>query len=466
MLPADRGHPLQGWANRFGLGEPDGHRHQARGEGPDPDARVAEASVPGEPGLRVLDRTWKPGYSIQMAIGQGQILVTPLQMTRLYAMIANGGKLVTPHLADDVELTGPNGQPARVLRRFGAQPPQPSGVDPTALRYVQQGLEEATHSPIGTSSGVFGNFPVDIAGKTGSAEKHVTLPGYPYPSNQTQSWWCGYGPYDEPTIVVCALIENGGHGGTAAAPAALKVFEQYFGKNGQQHEPHSPTDDDRSRRPEITRAARPPGQRGSRARRRAAPARLGAARRARRDRRLRAVGDRRHHDARRGRIVDDAPGPLRVRGRSSLPRGAVRRSRHVPAPVAADLLRDARPDGVRARGRRRDARLEAVDRRRLLHVPAVRVRQGAVRPRARGLPRRARAVDQLGARDPRRARLRARADRARVRPAGHRHRARLHLGARRGPLHRRRALVAPRATRGGDGDRRARRAVAPARPPA
>jgi penicillin-binding protein 2 len=48
-----------------------------------------------------------------------------------------------------------------------------------------------------------------------------------------QSWWCGYGPYLQPTIVVCALIENGGHGGTAAAPAALKVFEHYFGKNGQ-----------------------------------------------------------------------------------------------------------------------------------------------------------------------------------------------------------------------------------------
>ena len=78
--------------------------------------------------------------------------------------------------------------------------------------------------------GVFGNFPVNIAGKTGSAEKNVTLPGDVYPQNLTQSWWCGYGPYDQPTIVVCAVIENGGHGGTAAAPAALKVFEQYFKK--------------------------------------------------------------------------------------------------------------------------------------------------------------------------------------------------------------------------------------------
>ncbi|HEX4526076.1 MAG TPA: penicillin-binding protein 2 [Gaiellaceae bacterium] len=230
VLPADRGHPLQGWANRFGLGELSGIDISPEVPGLIPTPEWRRQAYPASQGYGVIDRTWKPGYSIQMAIGQGQILVTPLQMTRLYAMIANGGNLVTPHLADDVELTGPNGQPARVLRRFGAQPPQPSGVDPTALHYVQQGLEEATHAAFGTGVGVFGNFPVNIAGKTGSAEKNVTLPGDRYPQNLTQSWWCGYGPYDQPTIAVCAVIENGGHGGTAAAPAALRVFEQYFNK--------------------------------------------------------------------------------------------------------------------------------------------------------------------------------------------------------------------------------------------
>jgi penicillin-binding protein 2 len=61
----------------------------------------------------------------------------------------------------------------------------------------------------------------------------VTLPGYPHALKFNQSWWCGYGPTDNPTITVCAVIENGGHGGTAAAPAALKVFEAYFHKQGQ-----------------------------------------------------------------------------------------------------------------------------------------------------------------------------------------------------------------------------------------
>ncbi|NUR78045.1 MAG: penicillin-binding protein 2 [Thermoleophilia bacterium] len=233
LLPPDRGHPLQGWANRFGLGEKTSVDVGPEVPGLIPTPEWRRQAYPASQGFGIVDRTWKPGYSIQMAIGQGQILVTPLQMARLYALIANGGKLVTPHIADDVELTGSGGQPARVLRRFGAQPAQPTGVDPTALSYVQQGLEEATHSAIGTSAGVFGSFPVDIAGKTGSAEKTVRLPGFPNPSPEVQSWWCGYGPYDKPTIVVCALIENGGHGGTSAAPAALKVFEHYFGKTGQ-----------------------------------------------------------------------------------------------------------------------------------------------------------------------------------------------------------------------------------------
>ena len=232
-LPADRGHKLQAWANRFGLGETSGLDVGPESAGLIATPEWRRQAFPASAGYGELDRTWKPGYSIQMAIGQNQVLVTPLQMARFYAMIANGGKLVTPHVADDVELTGNDGRPIRVLRRFGAQSPQPTGVDATALTYVQRGLEEATHSSLGTSSGVFGQFPVDIAGKTGSAEKLVQLPGYPAPQNLTQSWWCGYGPYDAPSIVVCAVIENGGHGGTAAAPAALKVFEKFFGQTAQ-----------------------------------------------------------------------------------------------------------------------------------------------------------------------------------------------------------------------------------------
>jgi penicillin-binding protein 2 len=159
------------------------------------------------------------------------VTVTPLQMARFYAMIANGGKLVTPHLVEDVETPAANGQRPVVERTFAADPPTDSGVDPAALQVVREGLYSATHSRDGTSSGVFGSYPVPIAGKTGTAEKVVPLPGYPADHLEDQAWWCGYGPADtdQAKIVVCAVIENGGHGGTAAAPAAMHVIEKFFG---------------------------------------------------------------------------------------------------------------------------------------------------------------------------------------------------------------------------------------------
>jgi penicillin-binding protein 2 len=228
-LPPSRGHPLQNWASRFGFGTTTGLDVQGEVPGLVPTPEWRRTHYAGAPYTSV-DRTWKPGYSVQLAIGQGDLLVTPLQMARFYAMLANGGQLVTPHIAADVEQPTSDPKTPRVLQRFGSQPPTPSGVDPSAIQIVDDGLFEATHSPIGTSYGVFGSFPIPIAGKTGTAEKLITVPGYPQPLKFNQSWWCGYGPYGSPTIAVCVVIENGGHGGDSAAPAALKVFQAYFKK--------------------------------------------------------------------------------------------------------------------------------------------------------------------------------------------------------------------------------------------
>jgi penicillin-binding protein 2 len=156
-------------------------------------------------------------------------------MARFYAMIANGGKLVTPHVLMDVEQSSSNNQgrplPARMF-----PPPVSANVSASALDVVRKGLLEATHASFGTSAAIFSSFPVAIAGKTGTAEK-VLDPGDGYPRIFDQSWWCGYGPADRASLVVCALIENGGHGGTAAAPAALHVFEQYFHQTATQNGP-------------------------------------------------------------------------------------------------------------------------------------------------------------------------------------------------------------------------------------
>jgi penicillin-binding protein 2 len=236
-LPPSQGHPLQAWAGRFGIGRPTGVGIGPESAGllPTPEWRKRTFTAKTDPDHWEVDRLWKTGDSIQLTIGQKDLLVTPLQMTRFYALVANGGRLVRPHLVEDAQVGGGSPRsPARVTHTFTRPAPRPVGLDPIALAVVQDGLYQATHSPLGTSYGVFGNFPVTIAGKTGTAEKIIKLPQFGYSGPQDQSWWCGYGPAasgQTPELVVCALIENGGHGGDAAAPAALKVFESYFHRN-------------------------------------------------------------------------------------------------------------------------------------------------------------------------------------------------------------------------------------------
>jgi penicillin-binding protein 2 len=219
---------MQEWAKTWGFGVPTGFGLGTEAVGLVPTPAWRRTAYTSD-----WDRAWNPGDSIQLAIGQKEVRVTPLQMARFYAMLANGGKLVTPYVVQSVETPGANGRSSVVLRRFAPEPPQIAGVDPAALQVVRDGLYSATHSEYGTSVGVFGTYPIPIAGKTGTAEKVVPIPGYPPGHLEDQSWWCGYGPSDEEArIVVCAVIENGGHGSTAAAPAALKVFEKFFGVKG------------------------------------------------------------------------------------------------------------------------------------------------------------------------------------------------------------------------------------------
>ena len=222
-LPADRGQPLQRWADAFGFGQPTGTDAGPDVAGLVPTIRWRETTYTPQtdPGHWQVDRLWKPGDSIELAIGQGNLLVTPLQMARFYSLLANGGKLVTPHVLMEVQ-----NQNGTVVPVPPVPAPKAVGVDPAALQVVQQGLWEGTHSTFGTSYPVFGSFPVSIAGKTGTAEKVVSLPGYT--GLQNQSWWCGYGPTSGAKLVVCVVIENGGHGGTAAAPAAARVFSAFF----------------------------------------------------------------------------------------------------------------------------------------------------------------------------------------------------------------------------------------------
>jgi penicillin-binding protein 2 len=228
LLPPDRGQPLQRWARKFGFGGTTGIDvgPEVPGTVPTIGWRHRMFTRRTDPTNWRIDRLWKPGDSINLAIGQGDLLVTPIQMARLYAAIANGGKLVTPHVLMDVQNANGTIVPTAAP---SARRPIP-GLDPANLRVVQQGLLQGTHDPLGTSYGVFGNFPYSIAGKTGTAQKLVHPPGTPanFTRDESQSWWCGYGPTNDPKLVVCAVIENGGEGGAAAAPAAERVFARFF----------------------------------------------------------------------------------------------------------------------------------------------------------------------------------------------------------------------------------------------
>jgi penicillin-binding protein 2 len=226
---------MQDWARKFGFGGPAGLDIGGEASGLIPTPAWRRKHFKG------IDRAWNPGELIQLAIGQKDLTVTPLQMARFYAALANGGKLVTPYVVQSAERPAAEGEPAVPVKTFPPRPPQDVGVDPGAISIVREGLFDATHDVNGTSSGVFASFPVPVAGKTGTAEKVVQLPGYPAGHLEDQAWWCGWGPFDgsehvtstgarRGPIVVCAVIENGGHGGAVAAPTALKVFEQWFGE--------------------------------------------------------------------------------------------------------------------------------------------------------------------------------------------------------------------------------------------
>ena len=146
--------------------------------------------------------------------------MTPLQMAAFYAMLANGGNMVTPYLVSDVEQPRREGVAARRLRRFTSPPPKPSGVDPAALAPVRDGLFRATHGADRHFVGRLRELPGPDLGQDGNREKVVPLPGYPATTSRISPGGAAGALGRARSIVVCALIENGGHGSTAAAPAA------------------------------------------------------------------------------------------------------------------------------------------------------------------------------------------------------------------------------------------------------
>jgi penicillin-binding protein 2 len=158
---------------------------------------------------------WFPGDGVNLAIGQGDLLVTPLQMASLYAAIANGGTLYRPHLISEIP-AWTDDQEDIVAK------PEVVGTLPVSAEHlaaIQRGLEGVTQPPYGTSYKVFQGMPITVAGKSGTAENNFELP---------HSWWVGYAPAADPQIVVIAVVENVGEGSKFAAPVVRQVLEAWL----------------------------------------------------------------------------------------------------------------------------------------------------------------------------------------------------------------------------------------------
>ena len=181
---SDDGGPIQEWARALGLGEPTGLDVGGEGAGrvPTPEQRndaYAENTSPDSPCGKeicldkgeVTDREWSLGDNVNLAIGQGDVQVDPLQMAVAYAALANGGDIVRPHVG--LRVDDPQG---RAIQEIDPAVRDHVDIDPAAQRTIMDGLHGAAMEPEGTSYPVFGGYPVDIAGKTGTAE---TGPGRP-----------------------------------------------------------------------------------------------------------------------------------------------------------------------------------------------------------------------------------------------------------------------------------------------
>jgi penicillin-binding protein 2 len=211
-----KGTELEDWATRLGLGKSTGIDIPGEVVGLMPTPQWKKKHFAG-PHFNAVDRNWPPGDSIHLAVGQGYVTATPLQMAVAYAAIANGGYVVTPHLG--LKLLNPSGTLARTLK-----PPRRRKLDilPGVLSWIRRGLVLAANGGNGTSTPVFAGYPVTVAGKTGTAEVVVggRLLNY--------AWYISYAPADNPKYVVAVMIEKGGHGGTAAAPAARMIYDALF----------------------------------------------------------------------------------------------------------------------------------------------------------------------------------------------------------------------------------------------
>jgi penicillin-binding protein 2 len=206
---------IQKWAHKLGLGRKTGidlpPATENAGLVPSEKWRNKRFNTKLKNGQRLGDRPWSVGDNVNLAVGQGDLQANPLQMATAYAAIGNGGYLVTPHLGERVEDSD-----GAAIQEFPTPPRRKVGVRPEYRQAIMDGLHQAAESPGGTSYPIFKGFPIQVAGKTGTAQKGLGRPD--------QSWYIVMAPYPNPRYVVAVTSEAGGFGADTAAPAACKIL--------------------------------------------------------------------------------------------------------------------------------------------------------------------------------------------------------------------------------------------------
>jgi len=161
-----------------------------------------------------FNESWFPGDTVNLAIGQGYLLVTPLQVACMVGAIANGGTWFPPHLIRGT-LVG-----TQLVLTRKAQPPVPIPVRADTLETVRQGMWEVVNAKNGSGRLACLNKPV-VAGKTGSAMR----------GDETFGWFAGYAPFDDPQIAMAVVVEHADTGGKDAAPIFRRGIAAFFGVN-------------------------------------------------------------------------------------------------------------------------------------------------------------------------------------------------------------------------------------------
>jgi penicillin-binding protein 2 len=208
------------YAQEFGLGRPTGIAlpHEKSGIVPSTSWKKSRLGAP-----------WYSGETLSLAVGQGYINATPLQLLRLISAVANGGRLYLPQVVEKVEDIYGN-----LLKEWPASEVGKVDVSEKTLQIIQQALMGAVNDPRGTGWACALK-ETKAAGKTGTAQvikmaqdfKKGDMERMPL-KLRDHAWFVAYAPFENPIIAVVVLVEHGGYGGAAAAPIAKRVIEKYL----------------------------------------------------------------------------------------------------------------------------------------------------------------------------------------------------------------------------------------------